>query len=39
MNKIIKKNILRIILVVVLTDIVIGCVLFKSRLFSHLAIW
>jgi hypothetical protein len=35
----IKKIIPKAILFIILIDIIIGCALFKSRLFSHLAIW
>ena len=39
MERIVKKNITTGILIVILIDVVIGYLLFKSRSFSHLAIW
>lgn len=34
-----KKKIILVIFIVILIDVVIGIMLFKNRLFSHLAIW
>ncbi len=39
MNRLIKKNIITGIFIVVLIDLAIGFFLFNSRSFSHLAIW
>jgi len=39
MKKTPKKNIFIVILIVILIDLTIGIFLFKSRYFSHLAIW
>ncbi len=39
MKRIFKNKIIICILIVIFTDVVIGCILFTSRSFSHLAIW
>ncbi len=39
MKKIVKRNIYLIVFIIILIDAVIGYALFKSRAFSHLAIW
>lgn len=39
MEKIVKRNIYLAVFIIILIDAVIGYSLFKSRLFSHLAIW
>lgn len=39
MNKIIKKNVVKILFIVILIDLAIGYSLLKSRLFSHLSLW
>ena len=37
MKKLFKKK--NIIITILIIDVVMGCLLFRSRLFSHLAIW
>ncbi len=39
MKKIVKRNIYIAVFIIILTDMVIGYLLFKNRAFSHLAIW
>lgn len=39
MRKIVKRNIYAVVFIIILIDAVIGYALFKSRSFSHLAIW
>jgi hypothetical protein len=39
MDKLVRKKIIIYILIIILIDVIIGYPLFKSRSFSHLAIW
>lgn len=39
MDKLPRKRIILYILIIILINVIMGCLLFKSRSFSHLAIW
>jgi len=39
MSKILREKVILCILIIILIDVITGCLLLKSRSFSHLAIW
>ena len=39
LEKLLRKKVILLILIIILIDLIIGCLFFKSRSFSHLAVW